>query len=188
VIHYQDAYTGGQSQILDFSPQTPTFTDSPLSSGRTWTDPYSNLTLAIGEASANGLDVTVSYGAVPCVAAAPSISFAPPSLTVAAGSSSSFNVTITNNDSSSCKSSVFGLSTTGPAGLALAISPASLTLAPKSSSSAVVSVSAAKDQAAAAYAVSVSANAGVPGSANATCNVTNAPKALTASLMVPQIP
>jgi hypothetical protein len=184
VVHYQDAYTGGQSQLLDMSPATPTFADSPLDSGLTWTDPYSNVSLTVGSASANGLDVTVAYSAAPCVPAAPTVSLDPPSQTIVAGTSASYTVTVTNNDSSSCKSSAFALGASAGA-LVASLSQTSVTLAPKSSASAVLTVSASSSTGAGTFGVSASASAGLPASAGASCGVTPPAHALSATLVVP---
>ena len=75
VIHYEDPQLSGlslYSELLDFTPTgTPNlFDDAPLASGRSWSDPYTNLTLQISGANAQGVTVTVGYGA-PCATISP---------------------------------------------------------------------------------------------------------------------
>jgi len=187
IVHYEDSFTGGQSQLLDFTPKTSSFADPALASNRSWSDPYSNLSLSIGAVSANGLDVTVSYGAPRCAPGAPTVALTPASQSVAPGSVAAYGVTVTSHDSAACPASLFTLTASGN-GLAASISPVGLTLAPGASGSATLSVAPGSDAAAALYALSVVANAGIPGSAAASCTVTTSQSALGASLVVPAIP
>jgi len=66
LIHFEDpsqASWTGYTELLDFQPvRLPNdFSTAILPSGSTWSDPYSNLTLAAGSATPSGLPVTVSY-------------------------------------------------------------------------------------------------------------------------------
>jgi M6 family metalloprotease-like protein len=64
LIHSEDPNDAhaGQTLLLDFTPSgTPNnFADSPLVTGQTWTDPYSALSISIGNIGAAGLSVTVT--------------------------------------------------------------------------------------------------------------------------------
>jgi M6 family metalloprotease-like protein len=74
LVHYEDpdpvylgtAYTD-LTMLLDMTAAaTPhEFSDAALPSGRSWSDPYGPLSIRVGAATADGLDVTVSY-ATPC--------------------------------------------------------------------------------------------------------------------------
>lgn len=64
VVHYQDAITGSKTHLLDFTPATSSWSDPALVSGKTWVDPYSNLTISVGAAAPNGIEVTVDYGPI----------------------------------------------------------------------------------------------------------------------------
>ncbi|MDQ6699364.1 MAG: DUF4214 domain-containing protein, partial [Acidobacteriota bacterium] len=71
LIHYEDPANialRGFSELLDFNPTaTPnSFKNAPLTSGRSWSDPYSDLSLTVNGASSAGLSVTVNYS-LPCV-------------------------------------------------------------------------------------------------------------------------
>jgi len=55
----------GQIGLLDFTANTTPgdFRDAALASGQTWSDPYGPLTIRVGLATPQGIDVTVTYDA-----------------------------------------------------------------------------------------------------------------------------
>ena len=65
LIHYEDPEDvahAGHTELLDFNPQTyKIVTDAVLDNGRTWTDPYSNLSITVNSATSAGLNVSVNY-------------------------------------------------------------------------------------------------------------------------------
>jgi M6 family metalloprotease-like protein len=66
LIHMEDPSQtswAGYTELLDFQPvRLPNdFDNAMLKAGSTWSDPYSNLTLTVGQATPSGLTVTVSY-------------------------------------------------------------------------------------------------------------------------------
>ena len=66
IIHIEDPTQpswAGYTELLDFRPlRLPNdFNNAMMKAGTTWSDPYSNLTLTVGEATSTGLTVTVSY-------------------------------------------------------------------------------------------------------------------------------
>jgi M6 family metalloprotease-like protein len=85
LVHYEDAGwkdSGAHSNLLRFNVDTPRglfFGNAVLAAGSSWSDPYSNLTLALGSDLAGGLHVGVAY------AAAPDISVGPAAASVQAG-------------------------------------------------------------------------------------------------------
>lgn len=136
VIHYEDAFTrtqGGRTHLLDFAPSDG-WTNVALPSGQSWSDtdslgnPYSNLSISVSNATSASLDVTVSYGSIPCVESNPTVSMAPSSQSAFAGGSASFTVMVTNNDNSGCSPGSFALSSTIPDGWLGTFLPASLAL------------------------------------------------------------
>jgi hypothetical protein len=130
LIHYEDSTTGTYTQLLDFTPATDSWDDPALLPGLTWSDPYTNLSIAIVSATANGLTVNVSYGATSCTHANPTVSLSPSNPSVAAGSSVSYGVSITNNDSTACPAGAFNLSSDQPATWPGSFSANSVTLNP----------------------------------------------------------
>ncbi len=108
-----------QSLLLDFTPgsassagtyYSPDFNDATLEVGRSWNDPYSDLSLSVQSASNTGLDLTVGYGATPaCIQAAPDVTLSPASQSTTYPAYADFQVRIQNNDSAGCTSSSFSL-------------------------------------------------------------------------------
>jgi len=171
LIHYEDSTTGTHTHLLDFTPETSSWSDPALTAGKSWTDPYSNVTIAIGSATASGVGVTVTYGAVPCVQANPSVSLSPANPTGQAGANINYTATVTNNDSSGCTASSFLLSTILPSGWATSFASGSLSISPGQSLSTTMTKTVPLGTAAGTYAVNASAANGTfsgTGSANAT--------------------
>jgi len=82
LIHLEDPSQtswDGYTELLDFQPvRLPNdFNNAMLPAGRTWSDPYSNLTLTVGSATPAGLTITVSYDDGCAVLSAGSQSFGP---------------------------------------------------------------------------------------------------------------
>ena len=84
LIHYEDpALDPEHSYLLDFTPASGNILSAALAAGSSWSDPYSPLTLAVGSATANGLQVNVSYDR-PCA----SLQFPSMAFSAAAGNGS----------------------------------------------------------------------------------------------------
>jgi len=135
LIHYEDSTTGAHTQLLDFTPTTGSMYDAALMPGSTWVDPYSNVSISVQSADANGLTVAVNYGAVPCTPAQPTITLSPLDPSIYPGNSAAYNLSVNNNDSSGCSSATFAMGTTQPAGWATSFSSSSITLGPGQSAS-----------------------------------------------------
>ncbi len=64
LVHYEDQYSAdGHSYLLDFNPVAiPNyFPSSDMTSGETWSDPYSPLTLTVNNLTSSGLNFTANY-------------------------------------------------------------------------------------------------------------------------------
>lgn len=120
VIHAQDAATpSGKTDLLDFTPASSgNHSDPALAVGQCWQDPYTDVRLCATSIANEMLTVTVEYSTPPCTSANPSVSFHPDDLakSVAAGSSAQFRVSVRNNDSTSCTSRTFTMSSSLPSG------------------------------------------------------------------------
>ena len=130
LLHYEDSFTNVHSNLLDLTSTTSTFTDPALAVGQTWTDSYTNLSITVNGISGNTLNVTVNYGAPPCVHANPTVVLSPPNPSVNGGSSTTYSLTVTNNDTPACTSSTFALASAQPSGFTGTLSPTSLTINP----------------------------------------------------------
>jgi hypothetical protein len=185
LIHFEDPTTGIHSHLLDFTLATDDFGDAVLGTAKTWTDPYSNLSISIGAATASALEVTVSYGAIPCAAANPSVTISPLNPSVYAGGNVNYTVSVTNNDSSGCPARLFNLSSQVP-GWPTAFSQSGLTLSPGSASSVTMTKSVPTGTGPATYAVAANvATTATTTTANANLTVIPAPPVLSVVVSVP---
>ena len=130
VVHYQDPSTGTYTHLLDFTPETSSWTDPALLPGSTWTDPYTNVRLTVDAATAAGVTVSVQYTPVPCVRAPPTVEFDTWYDYASPGGQVESGVTVTNHDTVGCAMSTFDLATSLPAGWPTSNLPASITLEP----------------------------------------------------------
>jgi M6 family metalloprotease-like protein len=66
LIHYEDQNTlPGHTYLVNFTPSDGTGHSPALAAGQSWTDPYSNLALAVTSANATGMTINVTYGPPP---------------------------------------------------------------------------------------------------------------------------
>ncbi|MBI3695587.1 MAG: hypothetical protein HY238_12210 [Acidobacteria bacterium] len=174
LIHYQDSNTGsGYTDLLDYTPATSSWTDPSLANGKTWVDPYTDLSVAVTSATSNAVTVSVSYGAAICTAANPTVTVSPLTASVPAGSSVTYSVAVTNNDSISCSSGTFSLSSVVPSGWTGSLAATSLTINPGQSGSTSLTVTPPLSTTAGSYSDSATATKGsLSGTGSATTTVT----------------
>ncbi len=185
-IHYEDSTTGIHSHLLDYTPETSSWSDPALASTKSWTDPYTNLSISITGATSSSLNVDVTYGPIPCVTAAPAVTISPSNPSVYAGNNVIYTVSITNNDSAGCTARSFDLSSSLPSSWPTSLSQSLLTLSPSSSASVSMTKPVPAGTAPATYSVDASAqNAGDIGTGFANVTVVPAPPSITITLSVP---
>lgn len=189
LIHYEDSTTGSKTHLLDFTTGTSSFNDSALASGQSWTDPYSNVSLTVQPASGGMLNVMVSYGAVPCVTAQPTVSASPANPSGPAGASVNYTVSVRNNDSSGCPARDFSLALSQPAGWPATFASGMLTIAPGASAASGLTLTLPSSAAPGTYPVNAQATSST-GAASGTANVTvlAPPPPLSVTLTVPPGP
>jgi M6 family metalloprotease-like protein len=183
-IHYQDSTTSSNSQLLDYTAPATYYDNPDLAVGSTWTDTYSNLSITVQSATASGLTVNINYGAMPCTHSNPSVSVSPANPSVYAGSSVSYTISVTNNDTAVCSAATFNLDSGQQSGWTGTFSTASLTISPGQSASATLTEAPPTGTVAGTYGVSASATNGTySGSGTANCTVLSAPTlAITVSV------
>src|SRR5206468_1570611 len=101
-IHYQDATSGIHTHLLDYTTETSSFSDPALAASKSWTDPYTNLSITVTGATSSSLNVDVTYGPIPCVPANPTVTISPANPSVYAGSNVNYTVSVTNKDTAGC--------------------------------------------------------------------------------------
>jgi len=159
---------------VNFMPTATPPTSPALAAGQTWTDPYTNLSIAVQSATASGLTVSVNYGAVPCTRANPTVTVTPPDPTITPGLYFNYSVLATNNDAAGCGASTFNLSSSQPSGWSSTLSSTAVTLSPGQIGAAVLTETAPANAAPGTYALKASAANAVNSSyvGSGTANVT----------------
>ena len=105
---------------------------------------------------------------------APGISLSGPTAAVAAGSTVSYTLSLSNKDSSACAATTFNLARSIPSGWIGALTASSLSLSPGATSSTTLSVTSASNAAAGGYGIGVgaSSSSGSVHTANASATYT----------------
>jgi hypothetical protein len=180
VIHTGSDSSGDSSYLLDMTPATSSWSDPALDVGLTFSDPASGVTISTQSVSGSSAVVNVSVGSTPCVPAAPTVSLAPSqSQTVTAGTSVSYTVSITNNDTVACSGSTYSVQMIEPTGWNGSLGSSSLSIGPGASVSTMLTV--ASDSAApnGSYPVGATAaktsNTTLASTGSATYNIGTAP-------------
>ncbi len=131
VVHLGSESSGRSIDLLDMTPETASWSDPALVVGRSYSDPAAGVTIAPVSAGSGGASVQVSFGSQTCVPANPTVSLSPSqSQWVKAGTTVSYTVSVTNNDSSGCSAATFDLSSSVPAGWTASLASTQLTIAP----------------------------------------------------------
>ncbi|MGY0614486.1 Ig-like domain-containing protein [Vibrio sp. FJH11] len=107
------------SQLIDLTPasQITDWNDSALSVGSSYTDTDAGITITTEWADSTGASVHVSFAEPTCTLSVPDISVSSNQTAgVVSGSTLSYTVSVTNNDSDSCSSSNFVIEVEAPAG------------------------------------------------------------------------
>ena len=152
----------GSSYLLDMTPASYGGEyDSTLVAGQSYTDSAAGVVIKTLSADASGATVSVSLGSTSsssCVRANPSVLMSPSlSASVAPGTTVSYTVVITNNDSSACSSSTFSLNGVVPSGWSGSLSNSALTISPGSAVSTAFSVTSSTSAVSGTYSVGVTA-------------------------------
>ncbi|MGQ7960132.1 Ig-like domain-containing protein [Pseudomonas sp. SP16.1] len=139
------------SRLLDMTPESDAstyydFNDPALEAGKAFQDPVAGVEVMTNWVDDTRANVTVSLGQQKCVATAPTISVTPEASDwVTAGSAVEYVITVSNNDSQSCNTTPYNLSSTIPSGWSYSFGNPSLSLSPgeTTSTSLIVTSSAA---------------------------------------------
>jgi hypothetical protein len=125
-LHTGNEASSNSSNLLDLTPETASWGDSPLAFGKTYYDPAIGVTIAPIAGGTNGATVAVSFGPLACVRANPTVTLAPATQFGAAGSTGTYTVSLTNNDNAGCTASSFALAASVPDGWAPAFAATTL--------------------------------------------------------------
>jgi M6 family metalloprotease-like protein len=181
IVHYEDATTpSGQTSLLDMTPQsragntTPIIADDwldPTLAGY-WQDPYTGVSIETMSPTSSALIVNVIYGTGPCIAANPTVSITPSNPGAKRGQSVVYSLTVTNNDTTTCFSKSFDLTSLLPGGWPTSFSQSPVTVPAGSTVSVSMTKTVPADAAFATYSVTASATSGTfSGTGNASVTV-----------------
>jgi hypothetical protein len=159
--------------LLDMTPETTSWNDPALVVGRSYNDPNINVTITPLSVSNTGASVNVSFGPQPCVRVNPSMSLSPSaSQWVAAGSTMTYQLSVTNNDSTGCTASSFNLQSNVPSGWSSVFGNPSLSINPGESATTTLTVTSPTGTAEGFYNLGVTAANSSNTSYSATSSVT----------------
>jgi len=139
VMIHMGTDSAGYNYLLDLTPDTSSWSDAALDSGRSYNDPGSNVTISTVSVSNSGASVSVAFGPQPCMAANPSLTMSPASVWVSGGAVVNYQLTVTNNDTG-CSASNFSVRATVPAGWSATLDNPLVTINPGSSATVNLSV------------------------------------------------
>ena len=131
LVHFEDATTGNDSHLLDFTTATTSFTDAPMPAGSSWTDPYSNLNVTVNSVSSAGMTVTVNYGSATCTDAAPTVTLSPVAASAEQGGTVRLALTVKNNSTQACAAESFAITAAAPGGWTARPATAALNAEPR---------------------------------------------------------
>lgn len=182
-------YTFLPSYLLDMTPETTSWSDPALVTGRSFQDSTAGVTITPISVGSAGTSVLVSFSSQPaqCTNVSPTVTMTPSQpAAVPSGSSVIYSVTVQNNDSNSCAAATFNLQASVPAGWSANFANSALNLGPAASSSTTLTVTSPLGANAGSYNVGVTANNSVASnyssSALAYYSVAVAPTSLTMSV------
>jgi len=122
----------GISYQLDLDTTTTAY-DSTLDVGQVFNDAAMGLSVEVLSSGLGGALVHIEMAAAPCTRR-------PPTVSVTAGGSMKFSVSVRNNNDSNCAAASFSLSTSLPVGWSSSFSPASVSLASGASSTSTLTL------------------------------------------------
>ncbi len=130
---------------------------SNLAAGQSWTDSVNGIQIRNDGVSGATASVSVAFGGGTCARLAPGVSVSPASQSGAAGATLGYALTIQNNNSAACPSSVFNLTQALPSGFAGSLATSSVTLASGASTNVGWNVASATASTDASYTLTASA-------------------------------
>ena len=167
IVHLGMDNDGRTSDVLNMTPQSDPFVDwgdIALVAGKSYTDAAAGVTIAPVSASPSGAAVSVTLtNPLPppvCTHANPTVALAGTGSAVAAGSMLSYTLSVTNNDSSACAASTFGLSPTVPSGWTSSLGAGAVSIAPGATVKTMLSVTSPGTASAGTYNVTAKAASG----------------------------
>lgn len=138
IIRLKDSASyNNNSKLLNFGSSV---TNASLNTGQLWQDPYTDLSLEVGEATDQGVLVKVRWGVVSCTPQTPTITVTPSVSQTIYPNPITYTLAITNNDTGTCVDSVFTIHQTAISDLQFVNSEVILTIPKGTTKSTTVKV------------------------------------------------
>jgi hypothetical protein len=183
---------GNSSNLLDMTPNSITTSgfsdleDGALAVGRSYTDDAAGVTISLASAGTSGAAIDVSFGGSPpppsCTRTAPIVSINGSTTAIAAGSSKSYTVSVSNKDGSACTATTFILARSVPSGWTGTLAASSLSLGPGSTGTTTLNVTSATTATAGSYGIGVGTSSNVGSAHTANASTTYAVAATSSAL------
>jgi hypothetical protein len=141
VMIHMGTDSAGYNYLLDLTPDTSSWSDAALDTGRSYNDSSSNVTISTLSVSNSGASISVTFGPQPCVPATPSLAMSPASVWVAGGSVVNYQLVVTNNDTG-CSASTFSVQSSVPVGWGAQFDNPIVTISPGATATINLSVAA----------------------------------------------
>lgn len=172
LVHTGVEGDGFSSYLLDMTPDSVAGSpysdseDGALAVGRTYVDSVAGVTVTVLSADNTGAEVEVRLDAAPapppaCTRTAPLLGLSGPTAPVAAGSSVTYAVSLSNRDSGGCTATSYALARSLPDGWTGTLGATTLTVGPGNSASTSLTVTSAASAPAGTYPVAIGASSAV---------------------------
>ena len=183
-VHLGTDGDGRSSRILNMTPNSGVadWYDVALVAGQSFTDGTGGVTIAPLSVGAAGISVAITLSAptappVSCTRANPKLSLVGSGQSVGAGSTLSYTLSVTNQDSSGCTADTFSLSDVLPSGWNGSFVASSLTIAPGATVSTTLAIASPIGTAPGTYSLNAAAaSGGYQASAGATYTIASTSK------------
>ena len=130
-----------QTQLLDSTPSTSTFSDATFLPGSIFEDPINGVIVRPLSKTTDNATVEIHFGPGTCLRSSPNMTISPASQWGYAGSSLTYSMTVTNRDSSACGQSTFSINSSLPSGWSQTPLNPSVTLSPGATNTIQVQIS-----------------------------------------------
>ena len=141
IFHTGTNGVANSSNLLDMTPETLSWSDSPLAIGKSFQDTELGLTVSPLSGDGARSRVSVTLATVSCVRSTPTVTMSPSqSSWRTAGSTATFTATLTNNDNADCAPTTFSMRAFVLSGWTAVFSNPNPSLAPGTSVSTSMSV------------------------------------------------
>jgi hypothetical protein len=157
------------SFLLDMTPETTSFSDVALVTGRTFTDAVAGIAIKPTSVGTTGAVVAVTVGATACVRGPMAVALTPSIAQAAAGTESTLAVTVTSGDVGPCPASTVQLAPSTPPGWTALLSQATISVPASGAITTALSLTVPPDVAVGDYPIAVQA---IPGNGAASVSAT----------------